>query len=79
MKVKVIYFAAMREQAKLNEEWVDTDSKNPQDLFAELNKTHNFKIDQSHLKVAINETYSEFDTELREMDTIVFIPPVAGG
>ncbi|OUR97144.1 hypothetical protein A9Q84_12520 [Halobacteriovorax marinus] len=79
MKVKVIYFAAMREQAKMNEEWVETTAVNADELFDQLNETHGFSLDKSHLKVAINEDYSEFQTELKEMDTIVFIPPVAGG
>jgi molybdopterin converting factor small subunit len=31
------------------------------------------------LKVAINDEFAAWDTQLASGDTIVFIPPVAGG
>lgn len=79
MKVKIKYFAAMREEAGLSEEVVDTVSRTVNELFDELNTKYGFKIEKGILKVAINEEYSNFSNEISELDTIVFIPPVAGG
>lgn len=79
MKIKVIYFAAMREQANKEEEVINIQAKNASELFQEINKKYHFTLEQSQLKVAINEEYKCFSTPLSEMDTVVFIPPVAGG
>ena len=37
------------------------------------------RIAREHLKVAINTQFGEWDAPLREGDTVVFLPPVAGG
>ena len=79
MKVKVKYFAAMREAANKSEEVLETNSKLVSELFLELKKKYSFTIDRDILKVAVNEEYSTFEYELSDLDTIVFIPPVAGG
>lgn len=79
MKLKVKYFAAMREKAGVSEEILETNCKDALELLNELDKKYNFNLDRDHLKVAINEEYSSFDSSLKENDTLVFIPPVAGG
>lgn len=79
MKVSIEYFAVLREQAKINSETLETKSSNARELFKELSTKHSFSLDESSLKVAINEEYCDFSTKLNEGDKIVFIPPVAGG
>lgn len=79
MKVNVKYFAAMREAAGKSGEVIETEAKTPDELYEELSQRYSFQLKKDHLKVAINEEYSAFTNELCEMDTIVFIPPVAGG
>ncbi|MBK22840.1 MAG: molybdopterin converting factor subunit 1 [Halobacteriovorax sp.] len=79
MKLKIKYFAAMREKAGVSEEILETNCKDALELLNELDKKYNFNLDRDHLKVAINEEYSSFDSSLKENDTLVFIPPVAGG
>ena len=37
------------------------------------------KLDQVSLRVAINQKYVPNETELKEGDEVVFIPPVQGG
>ena len=69
----------MRESVGKSEEVIDTNSKVVSELFSELKDKYSFTIDKDILKVAVNEEYSTFDYELSELDTIVFIPPVAGG
>ncbi len=79
MKLKVKYFAAMRERAGISEEVVETSCSNPSELLEELNNKYQFNLSKDHIKVAINEEYVSFQNELKENDTLVFIPPVAGG
>ena len=37
------------------------------------------KLDQVSLRVAINQKYVQNETELKDGDEVVFIPPVQGG
>ncbi|GMW00186.1 MAG: hypothetical protein AMXMBFR84_13240 [Candidatus Hydrogenedentota bacterium] len=77
--VHVRYFALMREQRGLSAEEVRTTASTPRALYGELQRTHGFTLHLEQLKVAINETFGDWDTPLSEGDTVVFVPPVAGG
>ena len=79
MKVKIKYFASMREKCGKSDEVLDTNSINPRELFDEITNKYSLNININTLKVAINESYESFETKLQEMDVIAFIPPVAGG
>lgn len=79
MKVKIKYFAAMRECCEKSEEILETNASNPQQLFEQICDLYPITLALDALKVAVNEEYVDFDTVLSEMDTVVFIPPVAGG
>lgn len=79
MKIDIKYYASLREQADKNFETIDTDAKTPKDLYSKLQEKYNFSFCASQLKVAINSNFDSFDNLLKEGDTIVFIPPVAGG
>ena len=79
MKINIIYFASLKDQSEKSSEQVQTDAKTVDDLFLELNQKYTFKIPKKNLRVAINEEYKDFSTQISENDTIVFIPPVAGG
>ena len=79
MKIKVKYFAAIREAIGINEEFIDGNCSTPLELFEFLKEKYRFEFEESNIKVAINDEYAEFTQPLSELDTIVFIPPVAGG
>jgi molybdopterin converting factor subunit 1 len=79
MQVNVKYFAALREVARIESEIIQTNASNAAELYKELKEKYSFKLDETNLKVAINEQYEEFDTTLKNNDVVVFIPPVAGG
>jgi molybdopterin converting factor small subunit len=49
------------------------------DLYDELRASRGFSLAADALKVAVNAEFSAWDRPLRDGDTIVFIPPVAGG
>ncbi len=77
--IRVQYFALLREQAGRRDEAVSTQAATPRDLYAELAARHRFTLTPEHLKVAVNTEFSEWTRPLCAGDTVVFIPPVAGG
>jgi len=79
MRLNIQYFALMREQANLARESVETAAATPTELFAELAKKHGFTLSRDQLKVAVNSEFASWAQKLREGDSVVFIPPVAGG
>ena len=77
--VRVQYYAILREQAGRSEETLDTSAVTPAQLYAELQQRHPFQLAPAQLKVALNSEFSDWQTPLKHGDTVVFIPPVAGG
>jgi molybdopterin-guanine dinucleotide biosynthesis protein A len=77
--LEVRYFAILREQAGRSEERIATRAQTPRELYAELRRRHPFTLDETVLRVAVNAEFGDWDQPLRAGDTIVFIPPVAGG
>ena len=75
MNITVQYHAMLREQKGRAEEVVQTTAHDLTALHAQLN----LSLDPAHLKVAINDEMAEWDTKLNDGDTVMFIPPVAGG
>ena len=79
MKIKIKYYASLREQAQKSEEVLEVSSNKPEDIYDELKKKYGFTLDISELQIAVNDNYEDINFELKDSDTIVFIPPVAGG
>jgi molybdopterin-guanine dinucleotide biosynthesis protein A len=78
-RLTVQYFALMREQAGRSYDTVETSAATPADLYAELTARYGFTLLHEQLKVAVNSEFAEWSRELAAGDTVVFIPPVAGG
>ena len=77
--LRIQYYAILREQAGRSEETLDTTAGTPAELYDELRQRHPFQLTPAQLKVALNSEFSDWHTPLRHGDTVVFIPPVAGG
>jgi molybdopterin converting factor subunit 1 len=77
--VHIHYFALLREQRGLSQETVTTAAQTAEDLYRELQHKHNLGISKDLLKVAVNSEFKDWKTPIYTNDTIVFIPPVAGG
>lgn len=78
-EIRVQYFALLREQAGRRDEALTTSAATPRALYAELAARHRFTLAPEHLKVAVNSEFSDWSRPLAAGDTVVFIPPVAGG
>lgn len=79
MKIYVQYFAILREQRGLSDESLETTAKTAAELYQQLLNAHRFTLDAQLVRVAVNNNFSDWNTELKDGDTIIFIPPVAGG
>ncbi len=77
--VKVRYFAVLREQAGRSEEDVSTGARDARELYEELRAVRGLKLRTEQLRVAINEEFADWSQALADGDSVVFLPPVAGG
>ncbi len=78
-QINIEYFAILREQAGVRDEALQTDAVTVAQLYEQLQARHGFVATPATLKVAINDEFSDWDAPLKHNDTVVFIPPVAGG
>jgi molybdenum cofactor guanylyltransferase len=78
-KIHIRYYAILREQAGKSEESLATNAASPAALFDELKARYPFTLNAQQLKVAINAEFRDWHTKLNDGDSVVFIPPVAGG
>jgi molybdopterin converting factor subunit 1 len=77
--IRVQYFALLRDQRGLADEKLATAAGTPAGLYAELRARHGFTLAAEQLRVAVNDEFAEWEAPLHDGDTLVFIPPVAGG
>ena len=76
--ISIEYFAILREHAGKGFEELQTPAATPGELFTELSARYGFPH-LNHMKVAINSEFGDWNAQLRDGDSIAFIPPVAGG
>jgi molybdopterin-guanine dinucleotide biosynthesis protein A len=79
LRVKVRYFAVLREQAGTSQEEVHTQAETAAQLYEELSLRHGLTLAARSLRVALNDEFGDWHTPLSDGDSIVFLPPVAGG
>lgn len=79
LPIKIQYFAVLREQRGLAEETIATEAATPGELYAQLRVRHGFTLAPEMVRAAVNGGFAPMDRQLAAGDTVVFIPPVAGG
>src|SRR6201999_3291057 len=77
--IKVQYYALLREQAGRSDELLVTSAQTPRELYDELKARYPFSLAPEMLRVAVNAEFGEWSHQLADGDSVVFIPPVAGG
>ncbi|MGH8270439.1 MAG: MoaD/ThiS family protein, partial [Steroidobacteraceae bacterium] len=78
-RIDVQYYALLREQAGRSSESLVTTAGTPRELYHELRQRYPFSLAPEMLRVAINSEFGDWSQRLGEGDSVVFIPPVAGG
>ena len=79
IQIRLRYFASFAEAAGIDSESFTLDHHDARRLFDDLKARYGFRQSAEHVRLAINDRFSDWQTPLAEGDTIVFIPPVSGG
>jgi molybdenum cofactor guanylyltransferase len=79
LQINVQYYALLREQAGRSSESLVTTAATPRELYRELQQRYPFSLAPEMLRVAVNSEFSDWGRALKAGDSVVFIPPVAGG
>lgn len=83
MKIKILYFAWLRERIGKSSEVIETDAKTVEQLIKDLcskEERYDFAFsDLSSVRVALDQTLSTFDSSLKNVNEVAFFPPMTGG
>ena len=81
--VEVLYFAWVRERIGVPREQVETTAPTVRELITELRgREERYDLafsDLTSLKVAVDQTLSDFDASIANVKEIAFFPPMTGG
>ncbi len=77
--ITVRYFAMFRERAGVDQETISADVATAEDVFRLTRDRHGSKEPTGHCKVAINDEMADWSATVRDGDTVLLFPPVAGG
>ncbi|MDB4191248.1 molybdopterin converting factor subunit 1 [Amylibacter sp.] len=83
MKMKILYFAWLRERIGKSSEVIETEAKTVEQLIKDLRskeERYDFAFsDLSSVRVALDQTLSTFDSSLKNVNEVAFFPPMTGG
>jgi molybdopterin synthase sulfur carrier subunit len=79
MRVRVLYFAGLRDAAGCSEEMFEIESASLDRIYDLARSRHEFRFSAAHLRVARNGAFAAWSDEAYDGDEIAFIPPVSGG
>ena len=77
--ITIEYFAKLSQEAKTTCEELTTTAATLAGLWEEVRLRHHFTLDLPHIKAAVDNEFSDWETPLKNYDTIAFMPPFAGG
>ena len=79
MRVRVLYFASLRDTAGRDEDALDVQPGSLARLYDDVRARHGFAFPRERLRVARNGEFAHWDDVAADGDEIAFIPPVSGG
>lgn len=79
MKLKLLYFASLRDRAGRDAETIESQAADPRALYAEVDARHGLGLAPERLRVAVNGQFATWQSPLADGDEVVFLPPVSGG
>ena len=79
IEITVHYFAKLRDLTNKEKESIKIAIEStPKDIYKQLDEMYGLP-DNPNLKIAINDSFASWESELKDKDKLVFIPPVTGG
>lgn len=79
MQIQILYFAQLADLAGKTEESRVLANNSPAALYEALKLEYKFPHTFAQLQVAINHELSAHQAELKDGDSIAFLPPMTGG
>ena len=79
MKVTVLYFGQLKEQASTAAESLEVENSTIAELYRQLKERHGLSMPFENLRAARNETFCKGTEAIRADDVIAFMPPMSGG
>ena len=79
MRVRLLYFASLRDAAGCEEDMLDVASMSLAQLYEGARIRHGFAFSRDRLRVARNGAFAHWNEVIVDGDEIAFIPPVSGG
>ena len=79
MKITVLYFGQLKQQAGTASETLEMDDAPVAELYRQLKKRHGLSMPFENLRAARNETFCKGTEVIRADDVIAFMPPMSGG
>lgn len=84
MRVRLVYFAWVRERIGLSGEEIEAEGPLAlsalADLVAARSEGHALALaERNRLRAAVNQQFSGWETLVRDGDEVAFFPPVTGG
>lgn len=79
IEITVHYFAKLRDLTNKEKESIEIAIEStPKDIYKQLDEMYGLP-NSPNLKIAINDSFASWESELQDKDKLVFIPPVTGG
>jgi sulfur-carrier protein len=79
MKVTILYFGQLKEQAGMAREVIDSKGNTVAEIYQELKERHGLSMSFDNLRAARNETFCEGTDQVMDKDVIAIMPPMSGG
>ena len=79
MRLKLLYFASLRDAAGVAAEDIDTEAADLAALYDGLRARHGFALPRERLRVAVDGAFASWGDAPRAGSEVAFIPPVSGG
>lgn len=77
--IHVSYYALLKDVRGLDSESIQTSAHTVRELYLILKEQFRFPLNENALKACVNDALKSWDTEIKNGDHVVFIPPVSGG
>lgn len=78
MRVRIQYFAALKEFTGCAEEWLDIEAPDLDRLLRELRARHGFAWPRDLLRVGRNGRFADWRQPLEDGDRVALMPPFSG-
>ena len=79
IRLKLLYFASLRDAAGVAAEDVETGAADLAALYDAARARHGFALPRGRLRVAVDGAFADWAAAPREGSEVAFIPPVSGG